>query len=416
MNETKSIYQIWEQNLEGLRHQLDILNRRATKLGVPPIVLRETGNVEVFEHRNEYTNLVTHTSRRIEVELTGATPKFEGWTLAATLEHTEEGNIIRKVPSCAVNLMPFKSCKPNCEHCNLIRNRRDTYLVLHDTGTVKQIGHDCIRDFLGHKSPQHLAAMAELLFSAGELCGLGEDYEGCGGGSGERILSARTFLGYCARAIRQFGYVSRKAENEDPHKTSTKSLVFEWLFPPREERHRKSMAAKYCLPGEKWPTPSDDDFALVDAAREFVVDRLSVKTDLNEFENNILIAAKLESLELRTCGIAAYVVEYYRRETERAAEQAKKQATANNTHFGELKKRYRGLELTYLGCFSFDSQFGTTYIHRFENAEGQRLVWKTGTELGYADGHKVKATFTVKEHGDWKGWAQTKVSRLEVLA
>jgi hypothetical protein len=70
--------------------------------------------------------------------------------------------------------------------------------------------------------------------------------------------------------------------------------------------------------------------------------------------------------------------------------------------------------LTYLGCSSFDSQFGTRFIHRFENAEGQRLVWKTGTGLGYSDGFKVTATFSVKEHGEFRGWNQTKITRLVV--
>jgi hypothetical protein len=169
------------------------------------------------------------------------------------------------------------------------------------------------------------------------------------------------------------------------------------------------------LPGETWPTPSDEDKALVDVARAFVIDKLSGKMDLNEFESNLLICSKLEALEIRTCGIAAYVVEYYRRETERAAEILRKQVTTNNTHFGEVKKRYKNVALTYLGCSSFDSAYGTCFIHRFENEAGQRLVWKTGSELGYADGFKLVATFSVKEHGEYKGWNQTKITRLVVF-
>jgi hypothetical protein len=177
MNETQTIYQIPERNLAHLRGEIDKLNRRALKLGVPVISLRETGNRTPVEHKDPETKLVVSVSYIVEIELIGATPKFGGWTLAATLEHTPEGNIIRKVPSVVIDLMPFKDCKPNCDHCKFIRNRKDTYLVLHDTGRVKQVGHDCIADFLGHKNPQQLAAMAELLFSAGELCGLGEDMD-----------------------------------------------------------------------------------------------------------------------------------------------------------------------------------------------------------------------------------------------
>jgi hypothetical protein len=352
--------------------------------------------------------------RIIEVELVGTTPKFDGWTLAATLEHTPEGNIIRKVPSCPVDLMRYRDCAPECEHCNLERRRRDTYVVAHDNGTVKQVGHNCIHDFLGHKSPQNLAAMAELLFSAGELCGLGEG-EGFGGGGAPDVLYARSFMAYCARAIRQYGYVSSKAEREaeesGTHRDSTKTVVLSWIFPPRDESNKRKMAERHCLDGETWPEASAADIALADKAREYVVEKLGTKSDLSEFENNLLICAKLEAIELRTCGIAAYVVEYYRRDTE----QAVAKAAVNNTHFGEVKKRYKAVSLRYLGCNSFDSQFGTCFIHKFENEAGQRLVWKTGTDLGYADGFELKATFTVKEHGEYKGWNQTKISRVVVI-
>jgi hypothetical protein len=412
---TKTIYHIPEGNMARLLKEIGTLNRRAIRLGVSPISITETGNVEIVENKDEVTGLVTSVTRIVEIALIGATPKFAGWTLAATLEHTPEGNIIRTVPGLSVNLMGYKDCKPGCEHCNLARNRKDTYLVTHDDGAIKQVGHDCIRDFLGHKSPQHLADMAELLFSAGELCGASEGGEGGSGGS-DRGIFARTFMAYCARAIRQYGYVSRKAmeEAEMAMRTnpSTKNTVLQWMFPPRDPSAKARIAERDCLDGERWPTPSEADSALVDIAREHVVNKLSAKCDLNEFENNILICAKLEALAIRTCGIAAYVVEYYRRDVAQAEERARKIANINNTHFGDIGKRYKSVSLTYAGCSSFDSAYGVCYIHRFDNAEGQRLVWKTSTGLGLSDGTKVTATFTVKEHGEYKGFTQTKISRV----
>jgi hypothetical protein len=224
-------------------------------------------------------------------------------------------------------------------------------------------------------------------------------------------------MAYCARAIRQYGYVSRKAMEAAEMSggrgcSSTKNTVMTWMFPPRDPVAKDRIRAAHCLDGETWPMPNETDSALVDVARDYIIDKLSGKMDLNEFENNLLICSKLEALEIRTCGIAAYVVEYYRRDTERAAEIVRKQATVNNTHFGTVKTRYKGVALTYLGCSSFDSAFGVCFIHRFDNAEGQRLVWKTSTSLGYSDGLKVTATFSVKEHGEYKGWNQTKITRV----
>lgn len=416
MNETKTIYRIPERNLATLQNEIARLNKRAARLGVPLIVLRETGSVETVEKKSQDTGLVVSVTHIIEIELLGATPKFDGWTLAATLEHTQEGNIIRKVPACPVDLMPWANSKPACEHCKTARNRRDTYLVAHDDGTVKQVGHDCIRDFLGHKCPQQLAAMAELLFSAGELCSLGEN-DGFEGGCREKpYVYTRTLLGYTARAVRQFGFVTRKSQDEaemsGSYRPSTKNTVLAWMFPPRDESARARIAQSVCLEGEKWPTPSEADKALVDAAREYVIETLGTHTfALSEFENNLLICAKLEAIEERTAGIACYIIEYYRRATEKAAELAKR----NNTHFGEVGKRYKEVTLRYVGCSSFDSAYGMCFIHRFNNEAGQALVWKTSSALGYADGAELRATFTVKAHDEYKGAAQTKISRAVIL-
>ena len=416
MNEQKT-YQIPEGNLYELCNRIAKLNKRAAKLGVTPIEIRKTGNMSENVRKDDITGLIVAVTRVIEIELTGEAPKFAGWTLAATLEHTPEGNIIRTVPGITVNLMPFKDCAPHCEHCNLARRRRDTYLVAHDTGSVKQVGHDCIHDFLGHQSPQTLAALAEIWMSAGELCGLGEEGFGGGSGGGSDRLPVQTFLGYVARAVRQFGYVSgkaqREAEESGSYRQSTKNLVLSWMIrPDRGSKAYREIQERCCLEGETWPMPSDEDYATAELACQYVQDTLENKAELNEFENNLLVCSKLESIEFRTCGIAAYIVEYQRRDVQRAKEQAEKAAQFNNTHFGVVGTRYKDIKLTFLGTKSFDSQWGVCYYHTFSNEAGQQLLWKTGTSLGYADGFQTTAKFTVKAHSQFRGAAQTEIIRL----
>ena len=34
-----------------------------------------------------------------------------------------------------------------------IRNRRETFIVVHENGDQKMVGSDCIKDFLGHVDP-----------------------------------------------------------------------------------------------------------------------------------------------------------------------------------------------------------------------------------------------------------------------
>lgn len=415
---TQTIFNVADFRLQGLHWQIEKLNKRARKLGVTEVAIRETGKIEVEEIKNEITGFVVERRRWIEVEIIGDAPKFAGWALAATLDHTPEGNIIRKVPDCTANLMAYKNAKPVCEHCRKARNRKDTYVVVHDDGSIKQVGHDCIKDFLGHTSPERLGWLAELWFSISEISEAEEGFEGGSGISRDRSVFVGSLLAHTARLCRYHGFISGAAakaaiEAGRPPVETTKESVLDIMFPPKDKDAQREIAKRFCVDGEEWPTPTEADTALAESARQYVIDQLENKADLTEFENNLLVAAKCEWIEFRTCGIACYIIEYFRREGERAEKRKvteSKQATL--THFGEVGKRYRKVDLTYKGCHSFESAFGWCYIHKFDTADGSRLVWKTGTDLGYDDDAKIVATFTVKEHGYYKGWKQTKVSRV----
>src|SRR3972149_3916096 len=88
--------------------------------------------------------------------------------------------ILRNVPG---ETLPesWRRADQKCDHCGLIRKRNETFVVRHEDGTLKQIGRQCIADFLGHKGPEGMLAAAEYLFSAdGAACGA-EDDDSLGG-------------------------------------------------------------------------------------------------------------------------------------------------------------------------------------------------------------------------------------------
>lgn len=63
----------------------------------------------------------------------------------------------------------------------------------------------------------------------------------------------------------------------------------------------------------------------------------------------------------------------------------------------------------------YETKFGTTYIHNFVTAEGNQLVWKTGS--GYveaSEGDTVTITATVKDHSEYKDNKQTALMRCKI--
>lgn len=78
-----------------------------------------------------------------------------------------------------------------------------------------------------------------------------------------------------------------------------------------------------------------------------------------------------------------------------------------------------GEKLTVTATFkytaSYDTKFGTTYVHRFVTAKGEILVWKTGTYSFHCEeDEQVEITATVKDHSEYKGKKQTDLIRCKI--
>lgn len=403
MNEEIKIYEIPEQNLAKLMADIERLNKRADKLHVARIQVT-TVKVEdreikrKLEGGKEIKVLRKYHHLRIE----GETPKFAGWTFAATISVTEAGNVLRKSPFVTREFPEYRDARPGCDHCQAERTRKETFLVLHESGEVKQLGRQCIRDFLGHQDPKQLASWAEIIFSLGELGELGEhDNYGCAYHE-DRTFTVE-YLQHCAEWTLREGFRTNKQVQEQQQGISTAALAWKSLEPVGEREHNFLRDHNFSI--------SEQAVELASKAQALVIERLSDKPELNDFEHNLLTLARTAGFERKQGGIVAYIIGWYKRETERDAErQAQASARAQAKHWGTVGSRNRNIKLTYLGSSSFDSQWGVTWIHRFD-LDGCRLVWKTGTCPDYDEGDVVELTFTIKAHSDYKGWPQTEITR-----
>lgn len=141
--QTSKEYEIPKPQLPVLQEQLAALNKKAAKLGCTPISL---------EILNERMEVVTHPEHRVvrgdqiqlvaaldevrtyvRVRVTGETPKYEGWTFAATIQHlpqtqiSEAFDIVRTVPGFEIPVQyRDKSRAQMCDHCQTTRYRKDT--------------------------------------------------------------------------------------------------------------------------------------------------------------------------------------------------------------------------------------------------------------------------------------------------
>jgi len=318
-------YMLYEANVAGLIARLEKLNKRCARLGVAPITWTILGHEDV-----PVDGQPGRVERRVSISVNGETPKFNGWSFIGTLNHTVEGNVIRAIPGVEVPVQ-LRNRQPVCDHCQCNRNRRDTYIVRHDDGTHKQVGSSCLKDFLGHTDPSKLAAAAELILNAFEVC---SSHTGrCNGSVDTYRIDLPEYLNAVATEILRSGsFITRKMARESatpliPTADTAMNMFNTYRFHPT---HWTAQAKKLATDAREWAiskyaphlceTGSDADFK--SALLNFVTNR---NDSLSDFEHNLLIVASCEAIEPRMIGVAAYIIEAYRRA------QPKAQATQLNT-------------------------------------------------------------------------------------
>lgn len=108
------------------------------------------------------------------------------------------------------------------------------------------------------------------------------------------------------------------------------------------------------------------------------------------------------------------------REAQHKAMQEAWEAKRRGHYYGEIGKKVE-IEVTFTGYSSFETNFGTMIIYRFDTDDGAHLIWKTGTILGgyetvIDEGDRIKIRATIKEHKEYNGIEQTELQRVKLLA
>jgi hypothetical protein len=316
------IYKVYEPNMETLRQRLIRLNVKLSAIGCPAVTFAVVGHEDVPEEEDS-----NKLRRFLKVEVQGTVPTVNGWKFLATIDHTPEGNVFRSVPGFNVPA-EYRDKAPCCDHCKVNRFRRDTYIVQHADGRTMQVGSNCLQDFLNYEHPNHLTKAAQILLSAYDIADAAQD-EHWLGSTGKRVrdyyrISTRQFLGHVAAVVRVEGkFVTSKYANEHGGQATGRTAKqvmdrgsenFYAAYTPIEADFKLADAAVDWVIGKYGPTLGFEDGDDVSGLKAAVLNSLKgTNTQINDFEHNMYTVAKSEAIEPRLCGIAAYILEAYRR-------------------------------------------------------------------------------------------------------
>lgn len=401
---TTHTFEVLLSRREYVEASLQQLNKRCARKGLP-LISWDWGKAykEAPQHverdfpcQRPGTCSGCVTVSRIPLTLTGATPKYAGWTFLAALTHVEDETVIRSF-SGDVPAM-YRTRGPACDHCKAARRRGETYVVRHDDGRTMQVGSTCIADFLGSNDAIKLAAAAEILATACDLAG--DEGGGFGGGGSSDVALVEDYLPMVAWCVREIGWCSRTAARESiTPKTATADQAMTFLFSSQARKLAKVEIAQ-----------EDNDLAA--AAAKWAEELTDAQVEGDDYKHNLRVVARAGYVKGKLAGIAASMIVAYQRHLGIERKKAERAARPPSEYVGTV-----GNPATFSGVLDFvtgyETDYGYTTVLKFITDAGAVIVWKaSGLDvLTRADvGKRYVVRGKVKAHSEYKGEKQTIVS------
>lgn len=387
------VFLIPEYNVSILAEKLDKLNKRAAKLGVEPVGFTPHETVE----KNLGTKNKPEWVVFQHVAVRGTSPKLAGWQFAATLEHDENGVIVRRLPALAesVNLHAFRTADPtNCDQCHQRRRRTDTYVVYHVTsGALKQVGSSCLKDFLGGQSPERIASW--LTFVADLLDDLEDSESEFYGGSAPARESTLFYMTHVACMIRTNGWTSR-GQAYDFGGYATADAAADNIFNQAKQTTYKGV--------RQWVDPTEADARTASDAIEFVraLDESELESD---YVYNLFTSLKGESVAKRQYGIAASAIKFHGKAIETKIKSEKR---AESNYIGTVGQKKFSVDVTITKIVSIEDRYsyngGTKPLYCMIDANGNVVQWFASSWIDGMDvGVEGTIVGTIKAHDDGTG-------------
>lgn len=389
-------FRIPEQNMDYLEEQIAQLNKRAKRLHCSQITI-ETLSTETIEN-NDGDIFVFY-----QVQISGSAPRINGWTFIAVLEHLyNEGcdNLVHAVPEMLQEgeLANYRHAVPYCEHCKTQRLRNNTYILKNEQGIYKQVGRQCLVDFLGHDDPMAVAYSAQFIAEAcesAEEC-LDDDFSF---GRPSKKLSTEYFLAWVHASIRQTGWCARKDAGYGKTSTADDAMYNMDKYKQFPSTYENSK-------------PTEQDRETTKKALEWIREgNWNVESD---FLYSLHVVCKSNVLARNHTGIAAALFVAYNRAME--AERERQQASLVSEWQGEVGEK-RLFTLTCDSVFYSENCYGrrvtTTSIYKLSDANGNRFTWFSSNDV-LEVGNTYTLKGSIKAHDEYKGVKQTVLTRCKV--
>lgn len=305
------------------------------------------------------------------------TIKCGNYSVLAAIHHMDGGNVVNNFTGCYD--VEWARLAPRCEHCGTNHDRKMTFIVGNKNGETKQVGSSCLKDYSG--IDPRLVAMGKELHDIIERDYDSESYYADGNHVYETAWDTINVFALAAKRVAEAGYIKSSEDN------SNKS----WLAAHANDNLTDDELAE----GER----------IIRSLIALTVDE-AVENGLNEVRSLALQPYCKSSM----FGYIAYAPVAFKRfeDKKKAAEKV-----TESRYVGTVGEKWHGNVHDFHPIASWDNGFGgTIYLYSFKDDEGNEMVWKASKGVDTANVSIL--TGTVKEHKEYRGKAQTVLTRCKV--
>jgi len=381
-------YTIYNSKRNEVEEKLVSLSKKANKYGCSfsfrfsaPYAKEIDVRKNVYdpgEHCVVTVDAGTITVEAVDVEIDGdELIKKDGWTTLARLEHHETGNLITRFDSASESPESWRHLPAHCEHCRINRARNVTFLLTDASGETRQVGSTCLKDYTGI-APETVVMFAELFdFLVKSECireNYDEDRE-----RGNAIYNVRTVIAHAIDSIEQNGY--RKANASASTALAVAARLARAALPSKDAVAKaEKVVAWLCSVNPSWDLIADCS-----------------------------VLAKEGYCKDAHIGRLAYIPVAYDNEIAKVEEH---KAESGSVHVGNVGERITCKIASATLVSSWENAYGTTYLYRFKDCDGNVLVWFASSNQDVNGVSKI--TGTVKAHDVRDGVNQTVLTRCKV--
>ena len=404
-------YLIWEGFLDELAKKMRTVEKKCRKYGVE-FTYRLTGNDEYRDVKD--SDGETHKLRYVEVEADGKA-EINGWRWLARIERTENGNLIHSANDVTVPTKYYDSdCY--CEHCRKNVWRRDLYLVQNtDSGEIKQVGRNCLRDYTHGMSADAIAYYASLFTGLEEMeseapSGMGgffRDYD---------YYDVEEVTRFVCETIRLFGFVPR---NEDG-KVTTASRVHDFYDVAHDRRGRFARCPDvfYRLKNEMETVGFNADSSSSTAEARKALDWIAAQDDSKSaYIHNLKVVVSMKEVKDCHFGILASLIPTWNKDVVREAKRKAEAAAESHSEYVGKEGDRMTFEVAKTKIItSWETDYGVMWLVKFVTVDGNVLMWRSSSVHNLPDDLETirKVTGTVKGHEEFRGTKQTFINRCKV--